>query len=149
MNCRWVQGYTLRYAIRNSEADEALLSVRTGRRAVMPRLSAMAFAVATLIALPGLGHAGQATSGIRNADTLEVGAARRHRPHHWRGRSTSTRFTVRPAYRYGWRERPPYGPHPSDLASDSRPYFVPGAPKFSYGLRHDGFGTGAYGFGYQ
>ena len=113
----------------------------------MSRFS-MAVAVAALLALPSLGHAAQASgsakSGIRKADTLEVSAARRHR----HGRS-STRFTVRPAYRYGWRYHPPYGPHPSDLASDSRPYFVPGALKFAPGFRHNGFGTEAYGFGYQ
>ena len=115
----------------------------------MPRLSAIAFAVAALIALPGLGHAvaAQAKSDARNVDRLEASAARRH--HHWRGHRVSTRLTVRPAYRYGWGHYPPYGPHPSDLASDSRPYFVPGAPKFAPGFRHNGFGTEAYGFGYQ
>ena len=117
----------------------------------MSRLS-MVLAIAALLALPSLGHsaqgAGDAKPGISNADTLEVSAARRHRYHRWHSRS-STRFTVRPAYRYGWRYRPPYGPHPSDLASDSRPYFVPGAPKFAPGFRHNGFGTEAYGFGYQ
>ena len=113
----------------------------------------MAVAVAALLALPGLGHAAQvksgtsgARSGIGNADSLEVSAARRHRYHQSR---SSTRVTVRPAHRYGWRYHPPYGPHPSDLASNSHPYFVPGAPKFAPGFRHDGFGTGAYGFGYQ
>lgn len=116
----------------------------------MSRLS-MAVAGAALLVLPSLGHAaqaaGQAKLGVGNVDTLEMSAARRHR-HHWRGRS-STHFTVRPAYRYGWRYRPPYGPHPSDLASYSRPYFVPGAPKFTPSFRHNGFGTEAYGFGYQ
>ena len=117
----------------------------------MSRLS-MAFAIAASLALPTLGNAAQAPSrvksGIGNADTLEVSAARRQRDHQ-RSRGASTRFTVRPAYRYGWRHVPPYGPHPSDLASDSRPYFVPGAPKFAPGFRHNGFGTEAYGFGYQ
>jgi len=123
----------------------------------MFRLS-MAVAVAALIALPELGHAApaQAKSGnakssnaessVGNADSLEVSAARRRRYHQSR---SSTRVTVRPAHRYGWRYHPPYGPHPSDLASNSHPYFVPGAPKFAPGFRHDGFGTGAYGFGYQ
>lgn len=116
----------------------------------MSRLS-MAVAVAALLALPGFSHAAQVSSsvsGIGNANTLEVSAARRHRDHR-RGRTASSQFTVRPAYRYGWRHAPPYGPHPSDLASDSRPYFVPGAPKFAPGFRHNGFGTEAYGFGYQ
>ena len=118
----------------------------------MSRLS-MAVAVAALLALSSLGHAAQAAGNARlsvtNADTLEVSAARRHRHHRWHSRGASTRFTVRPVYRYGWRYRPPYGPHPSDLASDSRPYFVPGAPKFAPGFRHNGFGTEAYDFGYQ
>ena len=121
----------------------------------------MTVAVASLIALPELGHAApaQAKSGnakssnaessVGNADSLEVSAARRHRYHQSQSRSASTRVTVRPAHRYGWRYHPPYGPHPSDLASNSHPYFVPGAPKFAPGFRHDGFGTGAYGFGYQ
>jgi hypothetical protein len=118
----------------------------------MSRLS-MVFAIAASLALPTLGQAaqtmGRAKPGVSNADTLEVSAARRHRHrHHWLGRS-STRVTVRPGHRYGWRYHPPYGPHPSDLASDSRPYFVPGAPKFAPGFRHNGFGTEAYGFGYQ
>ena len=117
----------------------------------MPRLS-MAVAVAALLALTGLSHAAQATGSARsvvsNLDRLEVSAARRHR-HQWRGRGASTRLIVRPGYRYGWRHDPPYGPHPSDLASHSRPYFVPGAPKFAPGFRHNGFGTEAYGFGYQ
>jgi len=115
----------------------------------MSRLS-MAVAVAALLALPSLGHAAQAAGNakpvVSNADALEVSAARRHRYHQSR---SSTRVTVRPAHRYGWRYHPPYGPHPSDLASNSHPYFVPGAPKFAPGFRHDGFGTGAYGFGYQ
>ena len=117
----------------------------------MARLSTVAFAVAAWVALPGLGHAAatQAKPHASNVDRLEVSAARRYRHHHWRGRSASTRFTVRPSYRYGWRHYPPYGPHPSDLASNSRPYFVPGAPKFAPGFRHNGFGTEAYGFGYQ
>lgn len=118
----------------------------------MSRLS-MAVVVAALLALPTLGHAaqiaGRANSGVKNADTLEVSAARRHRYHRSSVHGTSTRVTVRPAHRYGWRYHPPYGPHPSDLASDSRPYFVPGAPKFAPGFRHNGFGTEAYGFGYQ
>jgi hypothetical protein len=117
----------------------------------MSRLSV--FAIAALLALPTLGHAaqiaGSAKPGVNNVDTLEVSAARRHRYHQSRSRSASTRFTVRPAHRYGWRYRPPYGPHPSDLASNSHPYFVPGAPKFAPGFRHNGFGTEAYGFGYQ
>jgi hypothetical protein len=108
----------------------------------------MAVAAAALFVLPSLGHAAQAKIGIRNADALEASAVHRHRHQHWRGRD-SARITVRPAYRYGWRHVPPYGPHPSDLASDSHPYFVPGAPKFAPGFRHNGFGTEAYGFGYQ
>jgi hypothetical protein len=96
-----------------------------------------------------LGEAAPQGSGLSEAGQLEVSAARRHRHHHhWSRHRGTTRFTVRP-YRYAWRHHPPYGPHPSDLASQSHPYFVPGPPKFSYGLRHDGFGTGAYGFGYQ
>ena len=113
----------------------------------------LSMAVAVLLVLPSLGLAaqadGKAKAGVSTADTLEVSAARRHHRHRWQGHSSATRFTVRPAYRYGWRYHPPYGPHPSDLASDSRPYFVPGAPKFAPGFRHNGFGTEAYGFGYQ
>ena len=111
-----------------------------------------AVAVTALLTLPSVCHAaqapGDAKSVVNNVDRLEVSAARRHR-HYGRSSGVSTRFTVRPAYRYGWRHYPPYGPHPSDLATDSRPYFVPGAPKFAPGFRHNGFGTEAYGFGYQ
>ena len=63
---------------RNSEADEALFSVRTGRRAVMPRLSAMAFAVAALIALPGLGHAA-AAQAKSDASAMSTGLRRARR----------------------------------------------------------------------
>ncbi|MCX7313241.1 MAG: hypothetical protein WCG92_02970 [Hyphomicrobiales bacterium] len=95
-----------------------------------------ALAVTALIALPAsAGAAEPKPAGVSQAVATDFSAARRHR------------VTVRPAYRYG---RPYRGPINSfDLYAASHPYFVPGAPVGARGLRHDGIGTGAYGFGYQ
>jgi hypothetical protein len=102
-----------------------------------------ALAVTALIALPGpAGAAESGAPGASKAGDIEVSAARRYHRRH-------VRVTVRPAYRYSRRYQAPYGPHPFDLYANSHPYFVPGAPVGAAGLRHDGMGTGAYGFGYQ
>jgi len=103
-----------------------------------------ALAVTALIVLPAASAsaAEPTTAGVSKAGDIEVSAARRYHRRH-------VRVTVRPAYRASRRYQAPYGPHPFDLYANSHPYFVPGAPVGAAGLRHDGIGTGAYGFGYQ
>jgi hypothetical protein len=93
---------------------------------------AAAFTVTVLIAMPDwAGAAERKAAGLRQTEDVEVSAARRHR---------RVKVTVRRYYYY---------PHPSDLYSYTRPYFVPGPPKHAAGFRRDGFGLGAYGYGYQ
>ena len=102
-----------------------------------------ALAVMALIAIPdGAAAAEPNAAGIGQSGDIEVSAARRHR-------RSQTRVTVRPDYRYRWRYHAQYHPHPFDLYSRSRPFFVPGPPKGAMHLRRDGMGTGAYGFGYN
>lgn len=107
-------------------------------------LACAALAVTALIALPGVAAAAKlkAATAIEQVGPTDISAARRHGRRH-------LRVTVRPAYRYGRRTATPYEVHSYDLYAHSHPYFVPGAPVYARGLRHDGMGTGAYGFGYQ
>jgi hypothetical protein len=101
-----------------------------------------ALAVAALIALPApAGAAQQKTARIKQADQIEVSAARR------------LRMTVRPrwcgphgrycdAYRYGRRFHAPFAGYAFAYYYDRRPHFLP-PPHVGFGP----FGTGPYGFG--
>jgi hypothetical protein len=118
---------------------------------------AMTLAAAVWIAPPERAAASDAVRAIAfahsGAMTTEVGAKRRAgqtRKHaHQRStkRGRSARLTVYPAYRGGRYVTPLI--HPYDLYVYRRPFFVPGPPPFVPGLRRDGMGTAAYGFGVQ
>ncbi len=98
-------------------------------------------AVSALIAIPSCADAAESkVAGVSEAGELDVSAKRRYRRHH-------VRVTVQPATRTSRRYRATYIPHPFDLYAYRRPFFVPGPPPGVAGLRRDGMGTAAYGFG--
>jgi len=102
-------------------------------------------AVSALIVMPDRANAaGTNAAGVSEAGSFDISAKRRYRRNH-------VRMTVRPATRYGYRYsrryRAPYVPHLFDLYAYRRPFFVPGPPPGVVGLRRDGMGTAAYGFG--
>lgn len=101
--------------------------------------TAAALAAIALASLPGAATAAERTGAqSMQSGAIEVSAAKRYK-------RTKVRMTVRP-YRA---KRYYVYPHPSDLVTYSRPYFVPGPPKHAAGFRRNGFGTSAYGFGYN
>lgn len=102
---------------------------------------AASVAVAALIMAPERAMASERnTVGVSDAALTEVGAKRRVK----RGK---VRLIVQPAYRYrGGRIVTPLF-HQFDLYAYRRPYFVPGPPPGVVGIRRDGMGTAAYGFG--
>ena len=94
-------------------------------------------AIAALLSISGEASAAERKhAAAMQAGSIDVSAAKRQR--------SQARVTVRPRYKryYAY-------PHPTDLVTYSRPYFVPGPPKHATGFRRDGIGTGAYGFGYN
>ena len=100
-----------------------------------------AIAISAFMVMPDRANAAGANSAsVSEAGSLDVSAKRRYRRSH-------VRMTVQPAYRTSRRYRAPYIPHPFDLYAYRRPFFVPGPPPGVAGLRRDGMGTAAYGFG--
>ena len=120
----------------------------------MPKLLliAMAAAAASWFAVPERAAASDrdAVAGgvvqAREAVQTEVGARRKAKRYGKRSYKRSrTHVIVRPAHPTGRYVTPLI--HPYDLYVYRRPYFVPGAPPFVRGIRRDGMGTAAYGFG--
>ena len=100
-----------------------------------------AIAGSALIAMPDRANAAATNAASASeVGSLDVSAKRRYRRSH-------VRMTVQPATRHSRRYRASYIPHPFDLYAYRRPFFVPGPPPGVAGLRRDGMGTAAYGFG--
>ncbi len=102
--------------------------------------TAGALVALALVSRPaGAGAVERGSAATMQTGSIEVSAAKRVK-------RSNVQMTVRP-YRY--KKRQYVNPHPSDLVTYSRPYFVPGPPKHAEGFKRNGFGTGAYGFGYN